>query len=207
MAARGFTRVDRPPGAARYAQGGLAYLAGDLAVASSVLRELLTDDAFLMAWGPAALTLLRRLPRPSQPLAPWQLALGYGDPQRAAGEEIDRLLRQSPGDGALLFGRGLVHRLDGEHRSVIATRQSIYPKVAAGRDRELSSLSAQVIADAHAALGQGDQAFDWYRQALEAGGIHGGAVTLKAFELACELRRGLERRQGRLREASAPNRR
>ncbi len=208
----------------RYAQGGLAYLGGDVGGASSALRELLQDNAFLRAWGPGALTLLRRSVRPPQPVASWELALGYGDPQRTAGAEIDRLLRQRPGNGALLFGRALVHRLDGEHQRVIAAMTPIFPKGTGGQDRELRSLAAQMMADAHAALGQLDQAFAWYRRALEEGGIHAGVVTLKAFGLAwengrrgdgreileracalkirgaCELRRGIERRQGRLRE-------
>ncbi|MCP4656576.1 MAG: protein kinase [bacterium] len=216
----------------RYAQGGLAYLAGDVAGASSVLRELLNDDGFLRAWGPGSLTLLRRSVRPSQPLTGWQLALGYGDPQRTAGAEIDRRLRQSSRNRArswaLLFGRVLVHRLDGEHELVIAAMEPMVPMVAGGKDRELRSLAAQVMADAHAALDQIDEALAWYRRALEAGGIHGDTVTRKAFGLAwehgrreegreileracelrvrgaCELRRGLERRQGRLREGLRP---
>jgi len=202
-----------------YARGGLAYLEGDAAGASSALQELLNDDGFLRVWGPGALTLLERSARASPPLAGWELALGYGDPARTAGAEIDRLLRQRPGNGALRFGRVLVHRLDGEHQSVIATTQRMYPAMLRAQDRELRSLAAQIMADAYAALGQIDEALKWYRQALEAGGVHGGAVTLKALTLArehgrraemrgiieracelrirgaCEMRRGLRRRQ------------
>ncbi len=173
----------------RFAEGGLAYLEGDLGQAGRILREVVSDDTFLLARGPGIPTLLVAMVSHEDQIEPWQVALGYGDPEATAGALLDDQIALHPEAPELRFARALVHRLDGTHRQVIATAEPTWEPAAAGGNPELASFVAQVVAEAHQALGEADEALSWYERAITAGGAHQPLVLLRSVEAARSLRR------------------
>ncbi len=172
-----------------YARGGMAYLAGDDAGSAEALRAALENQRFVGFWGPSPLMLLTASESERSSFEAWELALGYGDPRGTAGEILDALLRDHPENPRYRFGRALVHRLDGEHAAVVRSAQPIFQQLGPRDAPEARSYLGLVIGDAYLGLDRGEEALEWFRRALEAGGPFRGVVAMRGAEAAREIRR------------------
>ncbi|MCP3958247.1 MAG: protein kinase [bacterium] len=173
----------------RYGEGGMAYLKGDDATAAEALREVLGDQRFVALWGPSPLMLLASSASERHAFAPWELALGYGDARARAAAELDELLRREPDNPRLRFARALVHRLDSEHSKVIRYAAPVFHQLEDDDAPEARGYLAQIIGDGYQGLGHGEEALQWYRRAMEAGGPFQGLMAFRAAEAARALQR------------------
>ncbi|MEM7351674.1 MAG: protein kinase [Acidobacteriota bacterium] len=171
----------------RYAEGGLAYLAGDDEAAEQALREVLQEQAFVASWGPSPIMLLASDDIRQRDLLAWELALAYGDARGLAGDLLDQRLAVEPENARYRFARALVHRLDGEHAAVVREAAPVFHQLGAKDGVEARSYLALVIADAYAGLGRAAEAMEWFRRAIEIGGPFRGLSAMRAAEAARHL--------------------
>lgn len=168
-----------------FAEGGLAYLAGDEAKAGDSLAEVQKLGGMPVMMVAAGPLWVIRDRAPGSPFQPWELAVAFGDGRGAGLAAVDERLASAPEDLRARFGRAYLSRLHGRHELAIADAAACHEQ--AGEAGELKkSFLAAFLADEHAALGHWADALAWYRQAIAGGGKAAGALALEAARIAEE---------------------
>ena len=97
------------------------------------------------------------------------------------------MLEDQGREPALVFARALVYRLDGESFRAAEGAAWTWNRLGPETEPEIKAFVAQVAAEAHRDLDDGEEALVWYRWAVESGGVHQGAVAAQGAEAARAL--------------------
>ena len=134
-----------------FAEGGLAYLAGDDAAAGSALarmQQLGGIPPLLVAAGP--LWVIKDRP-PGSDLLPWEAAVAYGDGRGSGLAEIEARLASAPTDLRVRFGHAYLSRLHGDHQQAIEDATACHQQTVGVRASPGASFVAAFLAEEHAA--------------------------------------------------------
>jgi len=191
IAARAGQILERRPGdalalsLAAYARAGQAYLRGDDAGARQALSaaaELGELPPLLLAT--SSLWVIREHPA-GEDLAPWELAVLFGDARGEGMAAVDALLAERPEDARGLFARAHLDRLHGRIGAALEDAEKAHARAAA--PSSLAPAVAHFLAETLSGEKRWAEALPWYREAVAGAGPEARLIAFEAGRIAADV--------------------